>query len=191
MHHRFAPSITGTQSEKVRGLQSRSRFHRLYRRSLTSIKKIGPALPLSVTAKPSPILSSWFDGGRSADPNSASSCSSRHFPPVSREQVQHLLARYQTRCRWSLSPDSRRMVASSSSSVSMLWSPPSACVAKVRASTHTIGISLSIAGPWPVVVAAEGQVLSRYQALDRPIRCQVPLYHSVSVRCLLAVVAPF
>jgi hypothetical protein len=158
-------------------------------RPLTSIKKIGPAPSLSVSGCESPVLSSWFDGGRSANRGSLSPLQSRDLPPVSREQVQHLLARYQTRCRWSLFPDSRRMVAGTLSA-SPHVSPPSTCVVNTRASSRHLDITQGIAGPWPVVVVAERQVLSRYQALDRPIRCQVPLYHGVSLRCLLAVVSP-
>jgi hypothetical protein len=158
---------------------------------LTSIEKIGSALLQSVPHRQSPVLSSWFDGGRPANRGSISPLQSRNLPPLSREQIQQLEDGYHLLIRWSLPPDSRRMVASSSSSVSMLWSPPSACVVKARASSADVGIMFSFAGPWPVVVAAERQVLSRYQALDRPIRCQIPLYHSVSVRCLLAVISPF
>jgi hypothetical protein len=141
---------------------------------LTSIKKIGPAPSLSVSGCESPVLSSWFDGGRSATARAVSFSLSRDLPPVSKEQSQQSFTRYQQPYRWSLFLDSRWMVASSSS-VSMLWSPPSACVVKTRDNSDDVSITQGFAAPWPVLVAAERQWNNRYQHVLRPVRCQVSL----------------
>jgi hypothetical protein len=157
---------------------------------LTSIEKIGPALLQSVPHRQSPILSSWFDGGRPAQHQSASASLSSDLPPVSREQGQQSHDRCQPGGRWSLFPGSRRMVTTTKS-VSSLSPPPSACVVKTRASSNLLGITRAFAGPWPVVVAADGHLGDRYQSESRPVRCQVPMYHSVSPGCLLTRVTTF
>jgi hypothetical protein len=147
-------------------MHSPTRFHGLDRKPLTSIKKIGPAPSLSVSGCESPILSSWFKGGRSATARAVSFSLSRP-PPVSGEQGQQSDDRCQPGGRWSLFPGSRRMVATTTS-ISLVYSPPSACVVKTRASSRHLDITQGIAGPWPVVVAAEGALRPSVSPLVSP-----------------------